>query len=394
MRIIYVGSIYPQGMIDYYSKLKSRIDFAGHTFQTALLSGLDSICSDLKVLTIPPVSSYPSVKKLFFKQDYFSHRENGYTDDILLRCVNIPIIKLLFRTIDVYKALKKESLQCTDHIFLYAIDSPTLVALRFAKRNNVKACLLVPDLPQYMSGSKNFFYRSAKAFERRIIKWGLKSIDSYILLSKYMSEKLPIGNKPWLLMEGIYINEGTSKKITKDNKTVFLYTGTLGYRTGIMELVNAFSMLDGDNYELWIRGDGGAKNDIIRISEKDTRVRYIPPLPKEELIELQKRATFLVNPVPPSQEHTKYFFPSKTMEYLASGTPTIMYNLLCLPDEYKEHLYFFEGEGCMAIKESLEKYSRIDERELKQKGEKAAKFIKENKNAFVQAQRIKRFLSL
>lgn len=394
MRKIFVGSIYPPGKISYYTDLNSRIDYAGHTFQTALLKGLDSVYEDLKIITIPSVSSYPVVKKTYFRQEKFSHNQSGQKRDIQLGCINIPIIKMIYRAIDIYKTLKEDVREGPCQILMYAIDSPTLIAVRLVKKTNVRVCLLVPDLPQFMSGSRNILYRAAKAIEKSFIKWGLKSVDSYILLSKYMCEKLPVAEKPWLLMEGIYIDEGGTEDIVKDKNIVFLFTGTLGYRTGIIELAKAFMMLKGDNYELWVRGNGVAQMDIVKMSEIDPRIKYIPPLSKEKLIELQKKATFLINPVPPSQEYTKYFFPSKTMEYLASGTPTIMYNLMCLPEEYKEHLYFFDGESIEDIRDSLYRYSKLSRNELLEKGKIASKFIKEKKNALVQAQRIKDFLNI
>ena len=53
---------------------------------------------------------------------------------------------------------------------------------------------------------------------------------------------------------------------------------------------------------------------------------------------MQQQATLLVNPRKGHEEYTKYSFPSKTMEYMASGTPTIMYKLPGLPIEYEEYL--------------------------------------------------------
>lgn len=379
-------------MMDYYRSLNSRIDFAGHTFQTALLKGLSTEYPDITVVTAPPVSTFPSVKKLFFKGKTYPPNEGGQNGIILLRCINFPILKYFFRIFDLLIILSRINLNDT-RVILYAIDSPTLIAVRLAKKRSTQTCLIVPDLPFYMRGTKSLIYRISKCIESIILNWAYKAVDKYVLLSKHMKEKLPIGDKPWMLMEGIYIDEGNNKPVERNNKTVFLYTGNLGFRTGVMELIQAFKLFEGSQYELWIRGNGAAENAIIDMQKEDSRIKYISPLPKEELIALQKKASFLVNPVPPSQEFTKYFFPSKTMEYLASGTPTIMYRLDCLPDEYLEHVFLFEGESVDCMYKSLKYYSSLDPLMLKQKGEKASVFIKEKKNAFVQAQRIKAFLA-
>lgn len=393
MKTIYIGSIYPPGLMDYYRSLNSRIDFAGHTFQTALLKGLNTEYPDITVVTAPPISTFPSVNKLFFKGKSYPRTEFSPNGVILLRCINFPVLKYIFRMFDLLIILSRISLNNT-RVILYAIDSPTLIAVRLAKKSNTQVCLIVPDLPFYMRGTKSLIYRISKGIESLILNWAYKAVDKFVLLSKHMKEKLPIGDKPWMLMEGIYIDEGNNAPVERSKKIVFLYTGNLGFRTGVMNLIQAFKRLEGSQYELWIRGNGAAESAVIDMQNNDTRIKYIPPLPKEELIALQKKASFLVNPVPPSQEFTRYFFPSKTMEYLASGTPTIMYKLDCLPEEYLEHVFLFEGESVDSIYKSLKYYSSLDPFMLKQEGEKASVFIKEKKNAFVQAQRIKKFLGL
>ena len=60
---------------------------------------------------------------------------------------------------------------------------------------------------------------------------------------------------------------------------------------------------------------------------------------REELLKMERRATVMINPTPARLNFTKYFFPSKTMEYLASGTPTVMYRLGCMPKEYDDYVY-------------------------------------------------------
>ena len=52
----------------------------------------------------------------------------------------------------------------------------------------------------------------------------------------------------------------------------------------------------------------------------------------DEIVRLQCEATLLVNPRPSDKEFCKYSFPSKTIEYMASGTPVLMTKLPGVPD--------------------------------------------------------------
>jgi glycosyltransferase involved in cell wall biosynthesis len=119
---------------------------------------------------------------------------------------------------------------------------------------------------------------------------------------------------------------------------VVLYTGTLAARYGIVDLLKAFSALDRPDAVLWICGEGDARDQVEAMVRRDPRVRYFGQVPRARALALQRQASVLVNPRRPEGEFTKYSFPSKTMEYLASGRPIIMHDLPGIPPEYRDHL--------------------------------------------------------
>ena len=124
------------------------------------------------------------------------------------------------------------------------------------------------------------------------------------------------------------------------------------------------------------------------LEDHHLQIKYFTSMSVEELRTLQKKATVLINPVRGSHEFTKYFFPSKTMEYLASGTPAIMYKLLCLPQDYYPYIYFVEEETVDSLREKIVMVCEKPQQELDEFGKKASEFIKTQKNAFVQTQKI------
>ncbi len=85
-------------------------------------------------------------------------------------------------------------------IFIYGIHSPFLKAIYELKkiRNRLKTCLIVPDLPQFMSENKNPIYLILKKVDKLLINNYMKHIDSFVLLNDNMHEYLEIGNKPGL----------------------------------------------------------------------------------------------------------------------------------------------------------------------------------------------------
>lgn len=113
---------------------------------------------------------------------------------------------------------------------------------------------------------------------------------------------------------------------------------------------------------------------------------------QKHVFEMQQQATLLVNPRKGHEEYTKYSFPSKTMEYMASGTPTIMYKLPGLPIEYEEYLVLLPDNSQETLTAILKQWGSKTQAELYEFGEKAKRFILENKNSEIQASRLMNFI--
>ena len=394
MSVLYIGSIYPTGCIEKLSEAGSEIDFAAETFQLSLLEGLCEYYPELKIVTAPNISHYPKIKiKHFEPQEFdlsFSRLKHYFTG-----FSNISYKKAFSKFWRIRKYVQENIDKDRENIIIiYGVHTPFLISLFGLKKSKYKSCLIVPDLPEFMSENKNIIYRAAKKIDRIIINFSLRYIDSFVLFSPHMKKYLPIKEKKWIHIEGIFNTKTVIEdNITKEEHKTILYTGNLSERMGIKDLLSAFSMIKDKNYRLWIRGNGICKDDVINASNTDSRIKYIPPLSKRDLLILQKKATVLINPVFPSKTFTKYFFPSKTMEYMASGTPTLMYRLGCLPKDYYPYLYFMEDESVDGIKNKLIDICEKSDDELKSFGQKASNFIINEKNEKKQAGKISKFIT-
>lgn len=392
MNVIYVGSIYPTGKIDELKAIGSSIDFAAETFQTSLLQGLCEYYPQLKVITAPNISAYPRVKKLSFKKEEFSLPFSGVRHLFTGFC-NLPGVKHISKCLRVRRAIKQSLIKGKENvIIIYGVHSPFLLALCGIKRNRYKSCLIVPDLPEFMSGNSSRLYLLGKKVDSWLIRKGLKRIDSYALFSGYMREKMELAGKPWTLVEGIFCNDSTVPVTDKEEKRTILYTGSLSRRYGIMDLVEAFSRIESHNFRLWICGGGDALKEIKQHQLKDDRILYLGLLSKAEVHTLQKKATLLINPRHSTDEYTKYSFPSKTMEYMASATPTLMAHLASIPLEYEQYLFFFDDESVEGIKNKIIEVCEKPQAELDAFGKAASEFILAEKNEKKQAAKIVRLI--
>lgn len=394
MNVIYIGFLYTENVMNKLLDLGSVIDYPGYNFQCALLKGLDMHYPNLKIVTTSYMSPYPNIKKIIFKQELFSHNGGDVKKDLFVGLVNLPIIKNISKFIRIRRGLIKSLESSNNTVILYELHTPFLLAVASLRNRIDHACVIVPDLPEYMSENRNPFYLLLKRIDLFIIHKVLKHFTSFVLFSEHMKEKLPIGNKKITVLEGIYLPTPISNE-EKDKHKVVLYTGNLSKRSGIFNLLEAFNMIKNPDYQLWIRG-GGTKEVIEGIEKyiaEDSRIKLFPSMSREELLTLQKKATILINPTLASSTYTRYFFPSKTMEYMASGTPTLMYKLDCLPKDYYPYLYLLEDESINTLSNTIISLCNKSVEELYEFGLKAATFISHNKTPQKQTMKIVKLLS-
>jgi glycosyltransferase involved in cell wall biosynthesis len=380
-----------------------RIDFAANKLQWSLVKGMDSVSSKpIKLFNAMYVGSFPfSYKKILISQYEFSHNEG--IKDVNIGFINLLGVKFIFKTLNIFFSLRNwaKNRNCEKKVLLiYAIHSPFLIASFLLKKivnPNLKLCIIVPDLPHLMSFSGNKLYRFLKYCDSFVIKFTLKYIDAFVLLNEAMVDKIGINKRPWLMIEGIYsgLANKKSENIPSDTNTelrVIMYSGNLDHSTGVMDLISAFSLINESNYRLWITGNGDCLNEIILTSQKDNRISYFSKLSDLELQELQNQATVLVNPQTNTSERDKYFFPSKTLEYLASGRPVLMHRLPCIPIEYNEFLHYFEAETVDSIKKNILEICELDQEYLRNRGKLSQSFILNNKNPNIQCEKIIKML--
>ena len=76
------------------------------------------------------------------------------------------------------------------------------------------------------------------------------------------------------------------------------------------------------------------------------------------------------------------------MEYLASGTPVLMYELPGIPSEYFQYCYILRDFSVSALANKIEEIICKADSELQVKGEEAKRFILENKTSRIQTKKI------
>lgn len=153
-------------------------------------------------------------------------------------------------------------------------------------------------------------------------------------------------------------------------------------------MVDAFILADIEGAELHIYGNGPYVEELQHVASQHHNVLYHGNVLNEEVVAAEMEASLLINPRPTTEEFTKYSFPSKNMEYMASGTPVLTTNLPGMPQEYQNYVYLFDDETVEGMARRIREVLSFSSEYLRQKGLDAQKFVLENKNNVVQAKKI------
>lgn len=218
--------------------------------------------------------------------------------------------------------------------------------------------------------------------------------DAFILLTEQMNDVVNPHGKPYIVVEGLAANSLPDLGVTRkaDGKTIFLYSGSLWKKlAGIEYFVEGFLSANIPGAELHLYGTGELVPWIQEVGKVHPCVKYMGCVPNEKMVKLQCDADFLVNPRPSTGAFCKYSFPSKTIEYMTSGTPVIMTYLPGVPDEYFDYVLAIDPETPSGAKASIEQACSIDLNTRNQMGVKARRFIEDNKSARLQAKRVVSF---
>lgn len=385
--IIYLSTFFPtQKQDDLQRNMKSAANISASAFSYSLLMGLAANAEErLSVVNTPLTGPYPVNYKRPYSEECVT-KEYGI-DVYSIGMCNLYGIQGFSISNRLARAMTEKSLGTAD-VLVYSIQLPILrAAVEYKKQNpGSRIILVVPDLFEDLGGSSKI-KKTVKSLLFGDFNKLCREVDAYVLLTPLMIERMPV-RRPFCVVEGIY-NPTEERHVfaVKDGFTI-LYTGMLYEKFGVKNLIDAVRLLEANDVKLKLCGSGELVGYIQSLN--DSRIEYLGIVPREKVLQLQSEASLLVNPRQPNGGFTRYSFPSKNIEYLASGTPTLIYELEGIPDEYLDYCYHLsEKERSVDdLRRMIECIYKTPEKERNELALKAQEFIFAKKNAPAQAKKI------
>lgn len=390
MKILFVSALTSPSLLDNLSaKSGKNLGFAVQKFSRLIAQGFMRNGAHVRTLTALPISRQVS-RKLFWNMP--TEEENGVVYHY------IPFINLsgfrhvclflysFFYTLFWGMTNRQEKCIVCD-VLNVSICMGSLLA---SKLNGLKSVGVMTDMPGLMVSQQVGEKQKKVGLASSINKSYLTSFSCYVFLTEQMNVAVNRKKRPFIVMEGL-VDENMHQfmeKTVKTQKRVLLYAGGLHERYGLKKLVEAFMLVNGDDLQLSLYGNGPFVEDLKVYSGKDNRIIYHGIVPNKLVVEAELQATLLINPRPTDEEFTQYSFPSKNMEYMVAGTPLLTTKLPGMPAEYHDYVYLFEDETIEGYAETLRSVLLLPVGELNSMGLRAKAFVLQKKNNVIQAARI------
>ena len=387
MKVIYASCLMSERKIQ--RTFQNATDYDGfqvQKFHRLLVEGFKLNNCKVAALTVLPVTRNNTNKKVYLDE---TEKNNGIVYHYPM-VINLPVIKHIFAITASMFSFISIAKKNKDIVLIADClnKSVALGSVLGAKIMKVPSVGIVTDLPDILLGKKD-----------RINNWIVRLYDQYILLTEQMNDYITFNithkQKPHIIVEGMVDVDMGKKSIPeykKYSKKVCMYAGILDRKYGIEMLVKGFDKANIPDSELHIYGDGEYKDELLKVCKKNSNIKYFGLKPNSYIVKEQQKATLLVNPRPSDEEFTKYSFPSKNMEYMASGTPALMTRLPGMPEEYLEYVYILEDESIDGMAEKMKEILNLSKEENMEKGRKAKEYVLKKKSNINQAERVMKWL--
>ena len=380
MNILYLGAFPPNFLIE---RSRGKIDSLYRAAEP-LINGLnqrdDTI---LHVITSPDIASWP-------KGPLYVKREKNHHEHVtLVSSLNISFIKQIWTILsmtweagNIIRRNEGKVAVIIPYIVFRHVFSLRLLHFFFPKKV-IQICV-VPDI----FFPRKWIYKMANRMTEKMAS----GFDGFLLYTKKMAEHLHVSSEKTIVIEGY--REVPNRMPVKGNDFNVVYAGSLNLNYGLGRLVKAMNIITDPDIRLCLYGSGNAEKCIRDAACLDSRIHYFGRISNEETVNVIYSASVLINPRNANDgKYTEYSFPSKDIEYMATGIPTLLCKLPGMPQEYYGHFVDLGDGSPEEIANAIVRIKNMSDKDRQKIGEDSRDFIIKRMDSNLQADRIVEFLN-
>lgn len=342
LNVVFLGFTVPRAEIDRILEVDREMPIQTHTFAWNVVETLLSGGCNVELVSAAPVSNFPSGNPALLVRGYrFSERSvSGNTVDFL----NVLVLKHLTRLVSgFFKTMRALRRSDADVLIVHGAHSPFLaIGAVVSRMNRAKVVVILTDPPGVVLPTDGRVTAALKRLDRSIVGWLVRRLDGVIALAEKLHQMLA-PQVPLLLIDGIVSErdlwlDGPSNSTGRD----MVYAGGLSEEYGVRALVEGVLLAD-SGPTLHIYGRGPLQDWVGEKAKKSNRIVGPTLVGRGELLRRYRLAACLVQPRPADSELAASSFPSKMMEYFASGVPVLSTRLSAIVDDFEDSAYWVRG---------------------------------------------------
>ena len=393
--LVFVGAIVPERP-EFHTAAFSR---SGQIYQREMLEGLGRAgLPASEIVSIIPIPAYPKSDRLWVG----ARREEIIEDTEvrLLPFLNVSPVKQImigfFTVIELIRWGWHNRRVPSRVVFTYNLTVPPgFFTLIGAKLIGAKAVVALCDIDvPGQTVPSSFIWRLNYWIQKRLIPL----FDGHIVAAEAIAQDF-LANRPYVRVEGGICEQAMSisndffnSERISDRLFRIGFAGRIDETNGIPTLIRAFSLLEGERYRLCIAGGGPLERQVRAAAATDSRIEYLGFISFSEVLQLYKNSDVLVNMRVTEGLDTRYFFPGKMMEYLASGTPVITTCTGHTEQEFGDFVYLLKDESAQGLAEFIRQVATLDPAVRGKLGQKAREYMALHKTWDAQSKRVAQFI--
>jgi glycosyltransferase involved in cell wall biosynthesis len=391
--LAFVGAVVPDEPA-YHTEAFNR---AGNMFQIQLLRGMArGGFQDVDVFSARPVPSFPKVSKIVFPSGR-ARLDDGIVVR-LLPFLNVTPLKQMILGLDVLVSLFAWGLRKHAQkrvVLSYNLSVPpaafTLLGARLAR---AKAVVSVNDVnvPGQTVPTAWLF-----SVDFALQRWLMPRFDGHIVVADQIADDFFPG-KPYVRVEGgvdsdfLERTRRGGERVDVAGDLVLAFAGTLNEVNGVLLILEALRLVPDRNVRLTIAGTGPLESVVRESARQDPRIEFRGSLDSAGVAEMYEHADILLNIRLTTTVNTRYFFPSKLIEYLGSGVPTITTRVAHSDHEFASLAYFLSDESPQGLAKLLGVVRSQSPGERHRMGQRARTYISTHKTWEAQTGKVAQYL--
>lgn len=379
--VLWLGYLMPRSMADRIFSLDTQPAVQTQKFGLSCVGALRSNYSRVVFASVCPIQNYPLGRKIFF---WGGRAEISGMRGLMLGFVNVLGVKHVTRFISCMIAvLPYIREQGVGVVFVHGIHTPYLLFASIVRSLGGRTIAVLTDPPGVILPTDGVVARWLKKIDTHLVRWLLGRCSGVVALAPGLVEKFAV-DSPHLVFPGILEEEfrrltdqiGNRDEVDEHGFTI-VYAGGLNARYGVDRLVEAVQGLDPQiAVRLKLFGRGDQEQSIIHAAECDARIIYGGFVDTSALMPELLSADLLINPRPTEAEFVSLSFPSKLIEYLATGRPVLTTRIPTIPVEMEVYFNFIEDESAQGIRSAILRMIESSSSGLREKAARGRDYVR------------------